>query len=109
PKCCPPKAINFKTPSTQTEDLYINSVDATLQTYKRELEALKAGNLHLPDVNFDTSETTRAVQYKLTDEAYPDSLGKLADKHFDHVNPALRDDMLHFYDNLNAPIETKRH
>ena len=65
--------------------------------------------MHLPDVNFDTSERTRAGQYKLTDEAYADLLGKLADKHFDHVNPALRDDMLHFYDNLNAPIETKRH
>jgi hypothetical protein len=109
PKFGPFKTINFKTPSTQTEDLYIKSVDLTVQTYKQQLEALKAGNLHLPDVNFDTSERTRAGQYKLTDEAYADLLGKLAEKHFDHVTPALRDDILHFYDNLNAPIETKRH
>jgi hypothetical protein len=109
PKFGPFKAIKFKTPSTQTEDLYIKSVDLTVQTYKQQLQALKAGNLHLPDVNFDTSERTRAGQYKLTDEAYADLLGKLAEKHFDHVTPALRDDILHFYDNLNAPIETKRH
>jgi len=109
PKFGPFRAINFKTPSTQTEDLYIKSVDLTVQTYKQQLQALKAGNLHLPDVNFDTSERTRAGQYKLTDEAYADLLGKLAEKHFAHVTPALRDDILHFYDNLNAPIETKRH
>jgi hypothetical protein len=60
-------------------------------------------------VNFDTSERTRAGQYKLTDEAYAALLGKLADTHFDHVNPALRDNILQFYDNLNAPIETRRH
>jgi hypothetical protein len=109
PKFGPFKAINFKTPSTQTEDLCIKSVDLTVQTYKQELETLKAGKLHLPDVNFDTSERTRAGQYKLTDEAYADLLGKLADTHFDHVNPALRDNILQFYDNLNAPIETRRH
>jgi Zinc dependent phospholipase C len=109
PKFGPFKAINFKTPSTQTEDLYIKSVDLTVETYKQELETLKAGELHLPDVNFDTSERTRAGQYKLTDEAYADLLGKLADTHFDHVNPALRDNILQFYDNLNAPIETRRH
>jgi hypothetical protein len=109
PKFGPFKAINFKTPSTQTEDLYIKSVDLTVETYKQELETLKAGELHLPDVNFDTSERTRAGQYKLTDEAYAALLGKLADTHFDHVNPALRDNILQFYDNLNAPIETRRH
>jgi Zinc dependent phospholipase C len=109
PKFGPFKAVNFKTPSTQTEDLYIKSVDLTLQTYKHELDKLKSGDLHLVDVNFDTSERTRAGQYKLTDEAYADLLGKLADRHFDHVNPALRDNILQFYDNLNAPIATKKH
>jgi len=109
PKFGPFKAIDFKTPSTQTEDLYIKSVDLTVQTYKQELEALKAGKLLLPDVNFDTSERTRAGQYKLTDDAYADLLRKLADTHFAHVDAALRDNILHFYDNPNIPIETKRH
>jgi zinc dependent phospholipase C len=109
PKFGPFKAVDFKTPSTQTEDLYIKSVDLTVQTYNKELRALKDGNLALPDVNFDTSEKTRAGQYKLTDKAYADLLNKLADRRFDHLTPALRDDVLSFYGNPNAPIETKKH
>lgn len=109
PKFGPFKAVDFKTPSTQTEDLYIKSVDLTVQTYNKALRDLKDGNLALPNVNFDTSEKTRAGQYKLTDKAYADLLNKLADRRFDHLTPALRDDVLSFYGNPNAPIETKKH
>ena len=33
--------------------------------------------------------------------------GALADKHFEHLTPLLRQNILEFYSDLNAPIRTK--
>ena len=109
PKVGPFKAIAFKAPSTQTEDMYLKSLDATVAQYKKDLAEVSQQQLQLPDVNFDTGEPTRAAQYKLSDDTYAYLLGKLEGRHFDMVTPGLRDNILAFYGNLQAPIDTKRH
>ena len=110
PKIGPFKAVAFKTPSTQTEDLYLKSLDKTIATYKERLNALHGqADPHLADINFDTGEPTKAGKYKLTDDSYAYLLGKLDDRHFDLLTPALRDNVVSYYGNLNAPLDTKRH
>ncbi len=109
PKVGPFKAINFKTPSTQTEDLYLKSVDATVTAYRKALAQVKEGDLSFPNDNFDTGEPTRAAQYKLTDDSYATLLDKLAEKHFANLAPDVRDNILRFYSNPNAPVATQRH
>jgi hypothetical protein len=110
PKVGPFKAVAFKTPSTQTEDMYLKSLDATIATYKKQIaEAGQQHNLQLPDVNFDTGKPSVAAQYKLTDDSYAYLLGKLAGRHFDILTPALRDNIQAFYSNPQAPVATKRH
>lgn len=107
PKVGPLKVVAFKTPSAQTEDMYLKSLDASIADYKKRLAEIAATNdPQLNDVNFDTGKTTAAGQYKLTDETYAYLLEKLADRHFDLLTPELRDNVLGFYGGLQAPTST---
>jgi hypothetical protein len=110
PKVGPFKAIAFKAPSTQTEDLYLKSLDKTIARYDSELAQLRQEpTMDLPDINFDTGEPTHAGKYQLTDDSYDFLLGKLEARHFDMLTSALRDNILSFYGNLQEPLDTKRH
>jgi hypothetical protein len=110
PKVGPFKAIAFKAPSTQTEDLYLKSLDKTMARYDTELAQLRQNPaMGLPDINFDTGQPTQAGTYKLTDDSYAFLLGKLEARHFDMLTPALRDNIQSFYGNLKEPLDTKQH
>jgi hypothetical protein len=110
PKVGPFKAVAFKTPSTQTEDLYLKSLDKTITKYKEELRDLEQQlQVHLADINFDTGEPTQAGKYKLTDESYAYLLSKLEDRHFDLLTASLRDNITSYYGNLQGSLDTKRH
>jgi hypothetical protein len=107
PKVGPLKVVAFKTPSAQTEDMYLKSLDASIADYKNRLAEIAATNdPQLNDVNFDTGKPTAAGQYKLTDETYAYLLAKLANRHFDLLTPALRENVLAFYGGLQAPTGT---
>jgi len=109
PKVGPLKVVAFKVPSTQTEDLYLKSLSATIADYNHRLAQVAEQHPQLPDVNFDTGKPIAAGQYKLGDETYAFLLSKLEERHFDLLTRPLRDDVLAFYSNLQAPIDTKRH
>lgn len=99
PKVGPFRAIDFKVPNAQTEDLYLKSVDDTIATYKKVVGELRRGHRvpELPDLNFDTSQLTRAGQYRLADDSYRFLLGKLAEHHFKQASPEVRADLERFY------------
>jgi hypothetical protein len=108
PKVGPFRALAFKIPTTQTEDMYIKSVDLTIQGYSKLLHETKLSDLTLPNKDCDTGLPTKAGEYALTDKAYGKLLKQLADKHFEHVTMALRQNILQFYADPNAPIRTKQ-
>src|SRR4029077_2510382 len=58
PKTGPFKAVDFEIPTRKTEDLYIASVNRTLENYGSLLVAVKKGNLQLPNTDFDTGKMT---------------------------------------------------
>src|ERR1700693_1298720 len=70
PKVGPFKALDFKIPSHQTEDLYIASVVLTIQDYKKLLTETSEGKLKLVNTDFDTGHDTSAGEYALTDKTY---------------------------------------
>jgi len=61
----------------------------------------------LPNCDFDTGKPTKAAEYSLTDETYAKLLGQLSERNFDRTAPALRANILKFYSDLSAPIDTK--
>ena len=108
PKVGPFKALDFKIPTQKTEDLYIASVNHTLDNYKVLLADVGTNKLQLANTDFDTGKMTHAGEYVLTDNAYAHLLDQLAQKNFEHVDPELRQNILAFYSDPNAPNATKK-
>ena len=108
PKVGPFRALDFKIPTQQTEDLYVASVDRTLDNYRLLLNEVRKNNLYLPNTDFDTGRMTHAGEYPLSDDAYAELLDDLARENFRQLTPELGKNILGFYRDENAPIETKR-
>jgi Zinc dependent phospholipase C len=108
PKVGPFKGLAFKSPTPQTEDLYFKSINTTTDQYRAFLEAVRNDKLVLPNADLDTGLPTKAAEYSLTDEAYAKLLSQLSDRKFDLTSPELRDNILQFYSDPSAAIETKK-
>lgn len=108
PKVGPFKAVNFTIPTKQTEDMYIKSLDATIESYARLLREVNRGKLDLPNRDCDTGRDTRAGEYVLSDETYARLVSELTRKNTDALNPAIRANILQFYAEPSATIATMK-
>jgi hypothetical protein len=109
PKVGPFKAVNFKIPTKQTEDLYIKSVDTTIENYAGMLRGESQGKLELPNRDCDTGRETRAGEYVLADKTYAHLIDELATKNAaGALSPAIRENLLQFYADRSAPIATRK-
>jgi hypothetical protein len=108
PKVGPFKAVAFKIPTTQTEDMYIKSINTTVDDYAALLREQNGSQLKLADLDFDTGRPTRAGEYLLADKTYAHLLDDLAKHNFDQTSPELRQNILAFYGDPNAQIATKK-
>ncbi len=108
PKVGPLKGLDFKPPTPEAERLFMESFNATLAHYRDLLARHRAGNLDLDNRDLDTGRPVRAGEYNLADETYAKLVRKLADNDFQGVAPDLRENILAFYSNMDAPIATKQ-
>jgi len=108
PKIGPFKAMAFNNPTPQTEDLYFKSINTSVDQYRAFLEAVRTNSLVLPNSDLDSGNLTKAAEYSLTDETYAKLLSQLSERKFDSTTPDLRANILDFYSDLSAPIETKK-
>ena len=101
PKVGPLRNVDIKLPTPTTEDLYIKSVNKTVDSYKAQLVTLRQPRNHidLPNLDFDTGKPTTPQEYKLADQTYAKLVAKLADRNFDLVTPGLQANLLAFYGN----------
>jgi hypothetical protein len=107
PKIGPFKGLGFNNPTPQTEDLYIKSINTTVDRYRDQLEEVRVDKLVLPDCDLDSGNPTKVAEYPLTDYTYAKLLGQLAKSKFDHTTPDLRDNILQFYSDASASTPTK--
>ena len=108
PKVGPFAALGFKAPTPEIERMFLESFDATLNSYRGTLSEARAGRLDLPNRDFDTGEPTRGGEYRLADDTYSKLLIKLSERDFENLSPELRSNILAFYGDLNLPIATKK-
>jgi hypothetical protein len=108
PKIGPFKALAFNNPTPQTEDLYFKSINTTVDQYRTFLEAVRTDTLVLPDRDLDSGKLTEPAEYSLTDDTYAKLLAQLSERKFNQTPPELRANILDFYSDLSAPIETKK-
>ena len=108
PKIGPFKALAFNNPTPKTEDLYFKSINTTVEQYRIYLQQVSTNALVLANADLDTGKETKAAEYSLADESYAKLLGQLTARKFDTTSPDLRQNILSFYGDLSAPIETKK-
>jgi len=105
PKVGPFSGLAFHPPPPAVEQLYMKSVNETLDHYRRLLLAQQEHQLQLPNDNLDTGAATGAAAYRLADQTYAKLLDKTSGK---PVSDALRRDLLSYYADLQKPFATKR-
>jgi hypothetical protein len=108
PKIGPFKAMAFKSPTPKTEEMYFKSINTSVDQYRTYLEELRTDSLQLSNIDFDTGKKTKAAEYTLTDDSYAKLLAKLSERKFDRTSPELRENILNFFGDLSAPIDTKK-
>jgi len=108
PKVGPFKGLAFNNPTPQTEDLYFKSINSTVEQYRAFLQQVRNNNLVLANCDLDSGQPTKAAEYSLTDDAYAKLLVQLSEKKFDLTSPELRANILQFYSDRSATIETKK-
>lgn len=107
PKVGPLRSFQFQPLNAQTEKLFAQSFNSTLDKYRVLLKDAQAGKVKLPNTNFDTGKPVLAGEYRLTDEAYAKLLDKLASNKFEGLEPELRRNILDFYAHAVGPVSTK--
>ena len=108
PKIGPLKILQLRTPTPQTEAMFEQSFNATMDSYRKLLAEAGRGELKLPNDNFDVGAPTPPGQYFLNDDTQAELLDRLAKKNFVNVSPELRAELLEFFADPNAPNATKR-
>ena len=64
------RATDFKVPTTETENLYVQSVNKTVERYKVLLKKIASGDHDLANLDCDTGKSPCANEYKLSDKTY---------------------------------------
>ena len=107
------KTLSIQAPTPVTEDLYINSMNRSVTVFRTLLA--RAGNdphgeLDLANRDLDTGGGVRPGGYVLTDKTYAKLLSKVTDdKSVLPIPVELRQNILDYYSDPNAPITTKKH
>jgi hypothetical protein len=109
PKIGPFKSLAFHPPTAQTQDLYFKSINATVVRYQQELHDVGSGKLRLANLDFDTGQPSKPGEYRLTDETYAKWLNRLAKGNFANITPMARVNILDFYSDPKATVETRKH
>jgi hypothetical protein len=108
PKIGPFKGLDFNDPTQKTEDLYIKSINKTFDDYKGQLQSAQKRTPDLPNRDLDSGEPTRPAEYTLADDTYAKLVTQLAEKNFAQASPGLRDNILGFYSDHAAELNTKK-
>jgi len=108
PKWGPLRILQFRTPTPQTEQMFEESFNATLEEYRKLLAQTGEGRLALPNDNFDVGEPTGPGKYRLNDEAHARLLDRLAQKNFAGVDPELTRELAQFFADPKAPYSMKQ-
>jgi hypothetical protein len=107
PKIGPFKALNFKIPTRQTENLYIASVNRTVEDYSAQLREWDGHRLHLENKDCDTGRPTALGEYSLSDKTYAKLLDELSKRNFTQVTAELRSNILQYFDGRAGAADPK--
>ena len=111
PKFGPLSDLAIRGPSADTEQEYVTSLNRSVAEFTEILGRMAQkgqDGFSVPDLDLDTGYVTKPGTYRLTDRTYATLLSRVTQE---TAKPplGLRQNILAFYSDPNAPIETKRH
>jgi hypothetical protein len=110
PKVGPLANLSIRGPKDATEQEYVDSVNRANDEYAQLLNKLQnigKNQFEVPDLDLDTGYVTKPGAYRLTDQTYAQLIARVTTK--TAVPPlGLRQNILAFYADPNAPNTTKR-
>lgn len=110
PKVGTLKIFSLKAPSPETNSLYFSSMNTAVRRMRELIGQLRenpSGDIALANVDLDTGKPTQPGAYGLTDNTYARLLNEITTRPGIQIPPGLRDDILQFYSDPDAPIRTK--
>jgi hypothetical protein len=107
PKIGPLRPLKFETPNPAAEKLFVESLKDTRERYRASLHEVSAGRLRLTNTDFDTGRPSVHGEYELADKTYAELLDRLAKRKFNNVTPAVRRNILAFYDRADHRTSRK--
>jgi hypothetical protein len=108
PPVGPLRAVKLKIPTPPVEKLFMDSFNRSAQELAHTIDRVNDNSLRLAPKNYDVGVVTPAGVYRLDDETHAYWLALLASKHFATVTLPIRSELLGYYRNLDAPIETRK-
>lgn len=108
PKVGPLRILTFRTPTPETEKLFENSFNATIDRYRHLLALIDEGHLDLPNDNFDVGEVTTLGQYKLNDKTCAKLLERLSNEHPSRMDAELKAQLLAYYSTKDPHARVKQ-
>jgi hypothetical protein len=111
PKIGPAALLGIKVPRPETQQLYIHSINQTIARLRKRLNDAQTAALDqfaLADRDLDTGAKVRPGGYARTDQTYAKLLHQVVARPQMTIPRGLREDVLAYYADPNAPITTKR-
>lgn len=105
------KILSIKAPTPDTEDDFLKSVNDSADTFRsllRRLAERSSDSPVLANRDLDTGDKVKPGAYRLTDRTYAELLSKITALGNTKLPAGLRQDILEYYSDPNAPISTKR-
>ena len=110
PKIGPLKSLKFKDPGPEGEKLFIKGFETTTEQYNLLLAQLQqTGRIELPDIDFDTGNSTMPGEYGLADQTYSQLVIKLQSDSFTYLTPPLQNKIMYFYNLSDTTTKSNQH
>lgn len=111
PKVGPAALLAIKIPSAQTEELYVRSVDHTVDAYSQVLARLRdapSADLSLQNLDLDSGKPVKPGENRLTDVTFAQLLERLTSNPERPIPNSTRQSILDFYSVADAKDSTKK-
>jgi hypothetical protein len=108
PKIGPLSMLAIKGPTEETHGWYVQSVNTATSSLEKLLQGENLSASTLPNRDLDTGAKVRPGGYRLTDETYAQLLKELTRRPSQKLPVELKQDVLAYYANPDAPISTKK-
>lgn len=99
--------LAIRGPIPETHHRYVESLNASTDTLRQLLQNWDIASQSLPNRDLDTGEKARPGQYRPTDQTYAKLLNAITQQPSQDLPPELKQDILQYYSDPQAPISTK--